>query len=99
MPSKIQRVVLALAVGMIRGRLKNARSVLTGSLAVTVRILHAHHHQVRRFGRYISFADHKTSIAGFHLDSVISDAQPDLEAKRPAKPVSGSSHIGIRKHR
>jgi hypothetical protein len=56
-------------------------TVLSRSLAVTLRIFDANLNDVRVIGYHVAFGDGKAAIAGFHLDAVIGDAETDGEAK------------------
>ncbi len=96
---KVLNVVLALAIGLILRFSQNYGSVLPRAFAVTVGILDTNLNDVRIVGGHISFGDGEAALAGFHLDAVIGDPEPDVEAESLFQPICGSAGIGVNEHR
>jgi len=78
---KVLSVVLALAIGLVLGFRQDDGTVLSCSLAVTLRIFDANLNDVRVVGYHVAFGDGETAITGFHLDAVIGYAKTDRETK------------------
>ena len=78
---KVLSIVLALAIGLVLGFRQDDGTILSRSLAVSLRIFDANLNDVRVVGYHVAFGDGDAAIAGFHLDAVIGDAETDGEAK------------------
>ena len=96
---KVLSVVLALAIGLVFRFGQDDGSVLPRAFAVSFGIFDTDLNDVRLVGRYISFGDGEAALAGFHLDAVIGDAEPDGEAKSLAQPIGGRAGVGVDEHR
>ena len=96
---KVLSVVLALAIGLVLRFSQNHGSVLPRVFAVTIGIFDTNLNDVRIVGRHISFGDGEATLAGFHLDAVIGDAETDGEAKGLSQPIGGSAGVGVNEHR
>src|SRR6266496_524826 len=79
--AKIPSVILALAIGMVCGLGHDDGTILPRSLAVAPSILDTDLNVLRVVWGHVAFRDSETAIAGFHLDTMITDAKPDNEAK------------------
>lgn len=78
---KVLSVVLALAIGLVLGFGQDDGTTLSRSLAVPLNIFDANLNDVRVVGYQVAFGDGEAAITGFHLDTVIGDAETDGEAK------------------
>src|SRR5436190_16797792 len=96
---KVLSVVLTLAVGMICWFAQNDRSILPRTLTVGLAVLNADLNALRVVRHHITFGDREAAVAGFHLDTVIGNAQADSESESFRQPVSGRAWIGVTKHR
>src|SRR5882724_11029079 len=96
---KVLSVVLALAIGLILRLSQDDGSILPRAFAVTVGIFDADLNDVRIVGRCVSFGNGEASLASFHLDAVIGDAEADGEAERLSQPGGSSARVGVNKHR
>ena len=79
---KVLSVVLAFAIGLVFRFSQDNGSALSRALAMTPRIFDPNLNEVRIVGRYGAFGNREAAFTGFHLDAVISDAEPDREAER-----------------
>ncbi len=68
---KIQGIVLALAIGMVRWIAQDNSAIFSRAFAVTFRILDADLDVLRVVWRDLTFRDGKAAISGFHLNAVI----------------------------
>ena len=71
MPVKILGIVLALSIRMPHRFAQNDGPVPSRAFAVADGIFNSYLHTLRMVGHYISFANGKAALPGFHLDTVI----------------------------
>lgn len=95
---KVLGVVLTLAVGMILRFSQDDGSVLPCAFAVTIGIFDTNLNDVRIVGRHTSFGDGEAALAGFHLDTMIGDAETDGETESLAQPIGGNAGIRVDEH-
>ena len=102
MTDRVLRGVLAFAVLEV-GRLhEDAGAVRAGVLAVGVRVVHAHHHRMRRLTRtrrpaiMAHVADDHRSVAERELRAVVlADLHALDEPERRAQPVDRLAHVRV----
>jgi len=96
---KVLSIVLALAIGMILGFGQDDGSVVPRAFAVTLGIFDTNLNDVRIVGRRISFGDGEAALPGFHLDTVVGDAEPDGETESLSQPIGGSAGVRVNEYR
>ena len=79
---EVSSVVLTLAVGLILGLGQDHRTILPRALTVPLGVFNANLDDMRLVGREVAFRDGEASLAGFHLNAVVRNAQSDTEPER-----------------
>src|SRR4051812_42135945 len=80
--TKVLRIVLALAIGVVCRLGEGDGSMLPRTLAVTLRILDADLNDMCVVRGDRALRDGEAAVSGFHLDAVIRDTQADTKAER-----------------
>src|SRR6516165_9337286 len=99
MAVEVPRVVLALAVHVVRRFGEDNRTGFAGALAVAMSVLDAHLDEGRAIWRYVALSDREAALARSHLDAVVGDPETHGEPERLYQPIRGGAGVWIEEHR
>jgi len=78
---KILSIILTLAVGVLLRFGQNDRAILSRALTVSFGVIDANLNDVGTIGYHLAFRDGEATLAGFHLNAVVRDAETHAERK------------------